>query len=664
MRERAGGLCGGRDAGCVVLIFSLTVFFAFQMFRESTFFPGAVDNTMQTFAWFSEMHQALRHYHELPLWDFHQYAGTSFVGELQPGVFYPFNLLFCFFVSEITERNLSVYIFFHILFAEVATFFFLRRAGIARLIAAMAGMVFVFWGVVYFRSFGQANIFFGLTWLPLSLASYGRAIECRQRPFAQNPYIFGTAFCLGMAFLAGHMQPVVHIAFAMMVYMAVYSFRGSGRALWISLLIGVAAALLSSGQIYASLEYAMSSYRFYLGGMAKGMTVIPASAYLATAVPTLWPLYAVFLGYGERSTVVYAVSAVFYLLMLYGVVVRRHHLGKLTVFGMILMVVSFLASFGPANPVGYLFMVTPVLKLAYEPMRILFLFDFGRCILFAVGANELYRRFDWVCMRRALICVLGVMVVAFVSGVITRYAGLVGGRANSGVAAHYQCTSLLQWLEEQARGSHHLYRYECDSVEDTLSPNLASRHEDLFYLFGHRACMNIAYYDYLSRSWAFGSDEHNRLASRWYVVKKGHQGLRFAPGGQYDLAYEDEKYLVYENPQAYPVLTVKDGDQVTAATVTSAVYGANRVRFHVSVPADAVLTYAQPMYPDWRVYIDGKPSEVIQDDIFIAARITEGEHDVVFLYDPWWLKVYGATVLIFFLGAGYVIRRSGRTAVS
>src|SRR3989344_8721363 len=61
------------------------------IFHKTSFFTN-LDNVDQFYTWYQKLSVSV-HEGYLPVWNSSVFSGQSFAGELQPGVFYPLNLL-------------------------------------------------------------------------------------------------------------------------------------------------------------------------------------------------------------------------------------------------------------------------------------------------------------------------------------------------------------------------------------------------------------------------------------------------------------------------------------------------------------------------------------------------------------------------------------------
>ena len=97
----------------------------------------------------------------IPLWNPHQYAGSSFIGDNQSGIFYPFNLILFLLNPEFSYRAIEGLVLWHFFFAGAAMYFCMRllRPGEAiwRPAALIGGLAFMFSGV-FITHIGNLNL--------------------------------------------------------------------------------------------------------------------------------------------------------------------------------------------------------------------------------------------------------------------------------------------------------------------------------------------------------------------------------------------------------------------------------------------------------------------------------------------------------------------------
>lgn len=69
-------------------------------------------------------------------------------------------------------------------------------------------------------------------------------------------------------------------------------------------------------------------------------------------------------------------------------------------------------------------------------------------------------------------------------------------------------------------------------------------------------------------------------------------------------------------------------------------YGNREVRLRASLSRSGVLVLADSYYPGWRVYVDGKETEILRANLFFrAVPLSAGDHLVEFRYRPWSLTM-------------------------
>ncbi len=175
----------------------------------------------------------------IPLWNPHQYAGSSFIGDNQSGIFYPFNLLLFLFNPDFSYRAIEGLVLWHFFFAGAAMYVCLRllrpKTMIWRPAALVGAMAFMFSGV-FITHIGNLNLIAVAAWLPLIFLALQRAIivEERQKRLA---WAAAGGAALGMATLAGHGQ----MTFLLGAFLSSYAlFRALvDRSLWPLALLGV-----------------------------------------------------------------------------------------------------------------------------------------------------------------------------------------------------------------------------------------------------------------------------------------------------------------------------------------------------------------------------------------------------------------------------------------
>ena len=161
-----------------------------------------------------------------PLWNPHLFAGAPFAADYQTGALYPPNLLVWATARPYTYSAFTATVIFHIWWASVATYGFVRTLGSSRAGGVLAGAVFAYGGFMT-AQLGHAPMIAVASWLPAILAALYRG---------RNGGVGWTVLAgagMAMAILAGHPQITLYVgltAVAYMLYLAGQSVVGSRQS--------------------------------------------------------------------------------------------------------------------------------------------------------------------------------------------------------------------------------------------------------------------------------------------------------------------------------------------------------------------------------------------------------------------------------------------------
>ncbi len=87
-----------------------------------------------------------------------------------------------------------------------------------------------------------------------------------------------------------------------------------------------------------------------------------------------------------------------------------------------------------------------------------------------------------------------------------------------------------------------------------------------------------------------------------------------------------------------------NGEAIGNSWVEESSYGINRKRFRVSMQRPGYLVVNDVHYPGWKAKVDERPAEILRANyLFQAVRVTEGEHEINFDFEP--RSVRGGLVL-------------------
>jgi hypothetical protein len=228
--QASGGLAAGRrwwlaELSAVGVLAGIAVAHAAMLLIGHYTYFADPDNTMQFFAWYQKA-AAVLHSGALPLWDQNAFAGRSFVGEAQTGVFYPINIAWLLVVGSargITARRLDMLVELHILIASTGFYALARSFRLGRVAAVVAAVVYAYTGPTFDRTVAQTAIFFGLTLIPWALFFAHRQLETGRIAFA-----IAAGVMVGLGVLAGHFEPPFHAFLMILLLYALASWPPAG----------------------------------------------------------------------------------------------------------------------------------------------------------------------------------------------------------------------------------------------------------------------------------------------------------------------------------------------------------------------------------------------------------------------------------------------------
>lgn len=198
----------------------------------------------------------------LPLWNPYLMSGTNFLGEGQPGLFYPTTWLFVLF-SPGTAINLHFLV--HALLTAAAFFCFLNQLGLSKESSFLGSLVFAFSSVPVLRIYpGHFPNYPFLALAPLFLLFWERFLQSR----SLKNLLFMSLIYACLVF-SGHAQFLFYFSIFFLGY-ALWSTLNAKEGAWkekgkkllafgFSILLGI---ILSSVQLLPSLDFAGNSFRY------------------------------------------------------------------------------------------------------------------------------------------------------------------------------------------------------------------------------------------------------------------------------------------------------------------------------------------------------------------------------------------------------------------
>jgi len=376
-----------------VLALATAGFFWRLLFTPGVWMPaGGGDLVSFLFPLFKFAARSLESGH-LPLWNPYLYGGAPFVADNQSGLLYPINLAVFLFGSRLDYRTMELLAVVHYWLAGACAYVGLRyieRRPLKRW-AALAGAAAFMFSDLFVTHFGNLNMIACAAWLPLVFCLFRRALDETRVPWAATAGLF-----LGIAALAGHIQPLLFMAVALCLYLLVHVLEGRSRgwrhvaasaaifAVTVVIAVGVAAPAL-----FPAFEMSRSSLRANLTYQEASQYSLPPVALVGLIVPAIF-------GRGPRSfwgswprVEVGYVGVLTLLLAALALLLRRD---RLTRFFLFLGVLSLFLALGNATFLhGWLFRFVPGFNLVRAPARFVYLLDFALASLAALGLDTLLR---------------------------------------------------------------------------------------------------------------------------------------------------------------------------------------------------------------------------------------------------------------------------------
>ncbi|MFQ6058155.1 MAG: YfhO family protein [Anaerolineae bacterium] len=331
---------------------------------------------------------------QVPLWNPYLYSGAPFVADIQSGIFYPPNLLAFLLTPELTYRTMELLAVAHFFLAGATMYLCLRFLSISAsqrlsVLACLAGAVAFMFSDLFITHFGNLNLIAVAAWLPLIFLCYHRALVQRHLGWA-----LGAGLVLGIAALAGHIQPLLHTLLLLGLYLfyrVVLALRDRPRA--VLALVGLTALVLALGLGLAALSL-IPAYEMTRLTRRAQISYQEASRYSLAPAELVGLLIPGVLGRGVQQywapwpRVEVGYIGVFPLLLaLLAPLLRRD---PLTRFFMSLAVLALLLALGGYGILhGWLYRWVPGFDQIRAPARFIYLLDFALAALAALGLEAL-----------------------------------------------------------------------------------------------------------------------------------------------------------------------------------------------------------------------------------------------------------------------------------
>lgn len=333
----------------------------------------------------------------IPLWNPYLYGGAPFVADVQTGVFYPVNLLVFALAPSITYDVMEGLAVFHVFLAGALTYVCIRGLDPqGHRLAALAGAVAFMFSDLFVVHFGNLNMIAVVAWTPLVFLLFVRAL----RASGWGPLVrvaAGAGLVLGVAFLAGHIQPVLYVVVALVVALAILGWPARGQRWWghwarglLALgVTGVVALGIAAVQILPSVEMTGWTHRAAVSYATAAQYSLAPGQLVGLFVPGLLGRDpTAYWGPWDRVETGY-IGILPLLLAAYALLRRRDR--TVAVLAALAGVGLLLALGGNGVVHGWVFRWVPGFDKVRAPARAIVLFDLGVALLAAYGLSDLLR---------------------------------------------------------------------------------------------------------------------------------------------------------------------------------------------------------------------------------------------------------------------------------
>ncbi len=361
--------------------------------------------TNQAFAWYNFSVRTIQK-GILPIWNPYRLSGTTFLGEPQTSIFYPFRLLLYLWPltkdGVLSERLFhQAYVLTHI-FGACFMFLFAKELGIKNSFAAFVSAVcFTFGG--FFGRLGWVNLADSAMWLPLIFLFLLRAFysETKQRRILNACY---SGLCMGMAILAGslHMPLMdVLVIVSACLFFGLHPFGNEvtqsalrSRLIWSGvfiLLVGVVSFGIASVQLLPSFEYAPLARRWSAGYVSQFQIKMPYDITSQTYMLSPRSLFAFLFGAsnigGSEFSTYFGVMP----LILTVIGVWQNWEKPWVRYLTVLAGVAYFYSMGYFSLLhGLVYLLVPFMDKAWEADRFIYLTHFSTAVLAGFGVQTLF----------------------------------------------------------------------------------------------------------------------------------------------------------------------------------------------------------------------------------------------------------------------------------
>ena len=393
---------------------------------------------------------------EFPLWNPYLYAGTPFVANPQPALFYP--PVWVIAALPLTRAVTALYLL-HLWIAALGMYRWLADEVKDDLAAYLGALVFAFSGYFFTRIYaGHIGVVMTQAWLPWILWAYRRAARCRRWPVAALG-----GLPVGLALLAGHTASFFYVALVWGIYILYTAWPLRDARRFLKHLrpaagMGAVGLGLAAVQLLPTLQYLALSTRQEAGYAFASGYAWPASYLLTLLIPGFFgtPTTTGYWGDGVYEELIFYVGL---LPLLLAFLVGRGKRQRLRPWLIGLSVGALLLALGGQSSLHrLLYNFVPLFRVARAPARAGYVFTFAVAALCALNVAWAHQRpapcrkqirrlfrgpLPWLVVGLALLVILGSLMLFTLQRDLNPDVGRFWHLANS--AALFLLLFLLSW---------------------------------------------------------------------------------------------------------------------------------------------------------------------------------------------------------------------------
>jgi hypothetical protein len=374
------------------------------------------DLTYQVAPWLQVQAAHWRHGGPL-LWDPDQVGGQSLIGQVQPGVAYPFNwLLFLAPLKHgfIRDASFNWYMALIRFMAAMACYALCRDLGRSMAASILGASAFAFAGYVATTAWPQ--LLNGTVWVPLVFLFSLRALR-GEKPLVNS--IFSGAF-LGIAWFSGHHQIPYFATLAICGVWIGHIARKQRleRSLCLGALL-ITTVLVSAVQTFPAYSYGQSAVRW--ANASHELTwnePVPYSVHdeFSLSPPSV-------LGVFLQSLYTHSDPFVGIVVLVLAILAVALAWGEspVRIFAAIGAAGIIFAFASPTILHGVIYALAPFADKARNPAMAVFIFHLGVCVLAAFGADALIEHAQSVWIKRAMIACGAVAIIIWTFEMVPQF---------------------------------------------------------------------------------------------------------------------------------------------------------------------------------------------------------------------------------------------------